>query len=153
MISWPKFNIIGVPNPTLCKTQCRTLCRVRHPDDIDFWPWYHMILTFKITTWAYYQYHAEKNIKKQGSAQGSAQGLIIWRVRHNFSPTYWTWYPMISSFKITIWPCLWYHAIKKGFGMGSARVRHGLGTVLWWNVQNVPNPPMILIFGHDITFF
>ena len=76
VISWPKINIIWVSNPTQGSALGLAQRRVRHSNDIEFWSWYHMILTFKITTWVYYQYHVEKTPKNR----------VRHRVRHCVEP-------------------------------------------------------------------
>ena len=81
------------------------MIRFGSPPDIEFWPWYHMILTYTIILWVCDPYHVKKTLKNRVRRRVRHKGSS-WRVRHNFSTTYWTWYHMISTSSILLWQCL-----------------------------------------------
>ena len=105
--------------------------RVRQHDDIKFWTWYLIILTYNILLWACYQYHVEKTAKNRvrhrvrhkGSSFGGFGTIFLPLVGHDI-----TWYLHHQYFFDNVFHIMqkkqgsaW---VRHGFGTGSARVRH-----------------------------
>ena len=98
--------------------------RVRQPNDIKFWTWYLIILTYNILLWACYQYHVEKTAKNRvrhrvrhkGSSFGRFGTIFLPLIGHDI-----TWYLHHQYFFDNV-----FNIMQKK--QGSAWVRHGFGT-------------------------